>query len=231
MYGLADSLLNIGCKVKIIEDPTKPKGWDIADAKADGWTPEQLLSWFKDNAKVYPTATGMPVVPSDPNHPANAPQIDVGDEPWSDAPPLQHGPARVVDEAEKRRNGAYTLGVVYRAMSQIQSRAIDWLWPGRIAKGKVSMIVGNPGLGKSQVCASLTSVVSNGGIWPVDRSPCARGSVVILSAEDDPEDTIRPRLEAAGADLDRVYILDAIRVQGEQGDSAAASTSRSTSPG
>lgn len=122
---------------------------------------------------------------------------------------------------EKRINGHHVLGeIFYRTMSEIEAKPINWLWPGRIAKGKVSMIVGNPGLGKSQVCASLTSVVSRGGYWPVDRSPCAQGSVVILSAEDDPEDTIRPRLEAAEADLERVHILDAIRCQNEHGEDA-----------
>lgn len=125
------------------------------------------------------------------------------------------------ERISKRINGHHVLGeIFYRTMSEIEARPIDWLWPGRIAKGKVSMIVGNPGLGKSQVCASLTSVVSRGGQWPVDRSPCAQGSVVILSAEDDPEDTIRPRLEAAEADLERVHILDAIRCQNEHGEDA-----------
>jgi hypothetical protein len=125
-----------------------------------------------------------------------------------------------VASPQKKVNGhAATAGeVFYRAMSEVQIRAIDWLWPGRIAKGKVSMIVGNPGLGKSQVCASIASVVSNGGLWPVDRARCAQGSVVILSAEDDAEDTIRPRLEAAEADLTRIYILDAIRVEREDGE-------------
>src|SRR5690606_23342500 len=52
--------------------------------------------------------------------------------------------------------------------------------------------------------------VTTGGVWPVDKTRCDRGSVVILSAEDDPADTIRPRLEAVGADLSRVFILDAV---------------------
>ncbi len=108
--------------------------------------------------------------------------------------------------------------VVYRRLSEIESRPIRWLWPGRIARGKVSLIAGHPGLGKSQITASLAAIVSTGGRWPVDRSPCERGSVVILSAEDDAADTIRPRLEAAGANLDRVYILDAVREIGGKGE-------------
>ncbi len=128
-------------------------------------------------------------------------------------------PLHVVKIAQPN-NRAARGEVFYRPMSEVESRAINWLWYGRIAKGKISIIVGNPGLGKSQVCSSLTSVVSNGGSWPVDRSPCAQGSVVILSAEDDAEDTIRPRLEAAGANLDKVFILDAIRTETPEGAEA-----------
>lgn len=129
------------------------------------------------------------------------------------------GRTKDYERAEKKQNGSHVLGeIFYRSMSEVEARAINWLWPGRIAKGKVSMIVGNPGLGKSQVCASLASVVSNGGAWPVDRTICQQGSVVILSAEDDAEDTIKPRLEAAGANMDNVFILDAIRCENEQGE-------------
>lgn len=107
--------------------------------------------------------------------------------------------------------------IAYRCIADIQARPIRWLWHGRFARGKVSMLAGNPGLGKSQVTASMAAVVSTGGRWPVDRTHCERGKVVILSAEDDPADTIRPRLEAAGADLSRVFILDAV-VEGYRAD-------------
>lgn len=100
--------------------------------------------------------------------------------------------------------------LVYRRADTIEARPIRWLWPGRIARGKVSMIAVNPGLGKSQVTASLAAIVTAGGIWPVDKTSCEVGNSIILSAEDDPADTIRPRLEVAGANLSRVYILGAI---------------------
>jgi hypothetical protein len=98
----------------------------------------------------------------------------------------------------------------FRCLAEIQARPIHWLWPGRFARGKVAMLAGNPGLGKSQVTASMAAIVSTGGRWPVDRVACEAGNAVFLSAEDDPEDTIRPRLEAAGADLARVFILEAV---------------------
>lgn len=102
------------------------------------------------------------------------------------------------------------LPFTFRRMSDVQAKPIRWLWPGRIARGKVSMLAGHPGLGKSQLTASLAAIVTTGGTWPVDKTSCERGSVIFFSAEDDAEDTIRPRLEAAGADLERVFILDAV---------------------
>lgn len=107
--------------------------------------------------------------------------------------------------------------ISYRCASDIQSKPVLWLWKGRIARGKVSMLAGNPGLGKSQITASLAAITSNGSTWPVDGTQCECGNVIFLSAEDDPEDTIRPRLEAAGADLSRVFILDAV-VDGYRAD-------------
>lgn len=106
----------------------------------------------------------------------------------------------------------------YRRLSDVKSKAVRWLWPGRIAKGKPSVLAGNPGLGKSQLAASMASIVSRGGHWPVDRSTCEQGSVVFLSAEDDAEDTIKPRLEAAGADVANCYILDAVQDVTRDGD-------------
>ena len=108
--------------------------------------------------------------------------------------------------------------VAYRSVSDIQAKPIHWLWKGRIARGKVSLIAGNPGLGKSQITASMASIVSNGGKWPVDRTECKAGQVVFLSAEDDPADTIRPRLEAAGAVLNKIFIVDAIKDMNGDGE-------------
>ena len=113
-------------------------------------------------------------------------------------------------KAPVRVEHATCASIAYQRVSDITPRPIRWLWKGRIARGKVTLLAGNPGLGKSQITASMAAIVSKGGAWPVDRSACERGNTIILSAEDDPEDTIRPRLEAAGADLTRVFILEAV---------------------
>ena len=110
-----------------------------------------------------------------------------------------------------------TSRAISRRMSEILAQPIKWLWPGRIARGKVTVLAGHPGLGKSQVTASLAAIVTTAGRWP-DGSRCELGSVLMVSGEDDAADTIRPRLEAAGADLARVHILDAIEEQTESGE-------------
>jgi putative DNA primase/helicase len=107
--------------------------------------------------------------------------------------------------------------IALRRLSDVQARPVRWLWQGRIARGKVSIIAGHPGLGKSQLSLRLAATVTTGGKWPVDGSRCELGSVLILSAEDDAEDTIRPRLEAAGADLTRCHILDAVEERAANG--------------
>jgi putative DNA primase/helicase len=128
----------------------------------------------------------------------------------------RHDPrdSRILQSPQSGATGAVLSGqisaVIVRRLSDVEAKPIRWLWPGRIARGKVSMIAGHPGLGKSQVTAALAAVVTTGGKWPVDRTACERGSVILLNAEDDVADTIRPRLEAAGADVTRIEIIDAV---------------------
>ena len=107
-----------------------------------------------------------------------------------------------------------------RRLSDIDAKPVSWLWQGRIARGKVSIIAGNPGLGKSQLAASIAAVVTTGGVWPVDHQQCEAGNVVFLNGEDDPADTLRPRLEAAGADLKRVHFVDGVTVGSGNGDNS-----------
>ena len=92
----------------------------------------------------------------------------------------------------------------------VEPKAVEWLWPGRIALGKLTLMVGDPGLGKSLIGLALLTHVSRGAPWPVDHSPCQLGRAVLISAEDDVNDTIRPRLDAASADVSRIAFVDEI---------------------
>ena len=106
-----------------------------------------------------------------------------------------------------------------RCFSDIQSVPISWLWEGRIPLGKLTMIAGDPGLGKSLLTATLTAHVTKGFPFPVDNSKPPIGDVILLSAEDDPADTIKPRLEAVGADCTRIHIVEAIQETDTEGES------------
>jgi putative DNA primase/helicase len=96
-------------------------------------------------------------------------------------------------------------------VSSVTMTPVQWLWPGRIALGKVTLIAGDPGLGKSQLTAYLSAHVTTGGSWPANEDVAPVGNVIMLSAEDDIADTIKPRLLAAGANEDRVRVLTAVR--------------------
>src|SRR5437660_9922117 len=86
----------------------------------------------------------------------------------------------------------------------VRPTALDWLWPRYLARGKLAILDGDPGMGKSLLALDLIARLTRGGPMP-DGSPLARpGTAILLSAEDDPADTIRPRAEAAGADLARL---------------------------
>jgi putative DNA primase/helicase len=126
-------------------------------------------------------------------------------------------PAPMNSASEPCYAGDDVSGLVLRRVSDVTPKPVRWLWPSRIAKGKVSMLAGHPGLGKSQMCVSLAAIVTTGGQWPVDRTRCEQGTVLIFSAEDDAEDTIRPRLEAAGADLSRVHVLESVAIRERDG--------------
>lgn len=124
--------------------------------------------------------------------------------PWLE--PEKRGPPRGASKAAGRDNWLYDSTCV----AAVEARNIAWLWQPRIALGKVTLFSGNPGQGKSQLTAYLAACTSRGDPF-IDGQPCPRGSVIMIACEDDVADTIRPRLEAAGADLAKVHILNAVR--------------------
>jgi KaiC/GvpD/RAD55 family RecA-like ATPase len=102
-------------------------------------------------------------------------------------------------------------------MSDVKPEAVSFLWPGRIAAGKITIVCGDPGLGKSFISLDIAARVSNGAEWP-DAGVAPRGSVVLLTAEDGLSDTVRPRLDTLGADVTRIHALTAVRRAGEHGE-------------
>jgi putative DNA primase/helicase len=97
---------------------------------------------------------------------------------------------------------------LYERVADVAVLPVDWIWPGRLARRKLTLIAGDPGIGKSQITCDIGARISVGGMWP-DHGTAPLGSVIILSAEDSVGDTLRPRLEAAGADVHRIHVLKA----------------------
>ena len=97
-------------------------------------------------------------------------------------------------------------------LDKAERTEVAWLWPGRIPLGKITVLAGDPGLGKSFITLDIAARVSTGAPWPDDLdTPQPARSVVLLSAEDDIGDTILPRLEGARANLKRIAALRGIR--------------------
>ncbi len=90
--------------------------------------------------------------------------------------------------------------------SQVQPQPIQWLWPGRLALGKLSLLEGDPELGKTWVTCDLAARLSVGQLFPDGQPPPGPAATVLLNGEDGAADTLRPRLEMLGADLDRVIV-------------------------
>ncbi|CAJ0797249.1 AAA family ATPase [Ralstonia holmesii] len=105
-------------------------------------------------------------------------------------------------------------GVILVNGADLQPEPVRWLWPNWLALGKLHILAGAPGQGKTTIALAFAATVTSGGRWP-DGSRCAAGNVLIWSGEDDPADTLLPRLLAAGADPARVFFVTGSRLDGE----------------
>ncbi len=109
-----------------------------------------------------------------------------------------HAPFRATDE----------LGVT--RLSEVEPQQVTWIWPGRLPAGKLVVLDGDPGTGKSTLMMDLAARLSTASPMPDGYRPTVATNVVLLSAEDAADDTIRPRLDAAGGDPARVVIFDGV---------------------
>lgn len=118
--------------------------------------------------------------------------------------PAWPGPPAAPLAADAKRPEA-----IITRLSEVTPEPLDWLWSGYIPAAMLTILDGDPGLGKSLLTLDLAARVTRG--WPMPDNPGAaarqpRGAV-LLSAEDDLARTIRPRLDAAGADAERVAVV------------------------
>jgi len=108
-----------------------------------------------------------------------------------------------------------TLDLYVRSFRSIESKPIEWLWKGRLALGKITLLTGDGGVGKSMLTCDIASRISTGSPLP-DGGIAPFGDVFFIGAEDGAEDTVRPRLDAAGANVDRVHLIQGPKPKGEE---------------
>lgn len=135
-----------------------------------------------------------------------------------DVPEVGQGDHHKVDDPLDPLDPPLVIGPRFVHPGTVVMEQVRWLWRGYIPLGKLAVVDGDPGLGKSTMMTDLAARVTNGDAMP-DGSPGLDepAGVLILSAEDGIGDTILPRLEAAGAHMDRVRIFDVIgTVDGER---------------
>lgn len=95
-------------------------------------------------------------------------------------------------------------------LDSVTAETVSWLWQGYIPLGKLTLIDGDPGLGKSLFSTDLASRLTTGQPMP-DGSPSIQGGVVLMSLEDGLADTIVPRLNVAGADKKKIIALQGVK--------------------
>jgi len=117
---------------------------------------------------------------------------------------------KALDRSSPDCAALFELSVVSAA--EVRPEKVSWLWDGRIPKGKMALIEGDPGLGKSTLCLDLAARVTSGRPMPGSDDRQAPANVVLISSEDGIADTTVPRLEAHDADLGRVTIVRGVPV-------------------
>lgn len=105
--------------------------------------------------------------------------------------------------------------IVIEKASDIECKPIEWLWNGWLGKGKVHIIAGAPGAGKTTIALALASVLTVGGRWP-DGSEAEYGDVMMWSGEDAFSDTIVPKFDACGGDRDRLLCIRHSLIDGNE---------------
>lgn len=186
------------------------------DTAGIAWYGLQVCPWHPDDGTPWQCAVGEAPDGRAAGHCFHARGADKGWQDFRDAlglapPKLRINGAAPANSAHVRNFAAAGSSRIVVNLSDVRAERVEWLWQGRIALGKVAIIEGDPGLGKSTVTLDLAARVSRGLPMPDDTAGSLGPSgVVILSAEDGLADTIRPRLDAAGADVSRIVALTGI---------------------
>jgi len=110
---------------------------------------------------------------------------------------------RLVQTNGQAREESFTL----TCLADVAMVAIDWIWEGYLARGKLALLGGDPDMGKSVITIDMAARLSKGLRWPPHKALARTGSTIFICSEDSTTDTVAPRAEAAGADLTKLHVF------------------------
>lgn len=121
---------------------------------------------------------------------------------------------RMASKLDADTPGFMSDSVLLTCGADLTPQPVRWLWQHWLARGKLHILAGAPGQGKTTLALAMAATVTIGGRWP-DGGRCEQGNILIWSGEDDAADTLLPRLLASGAKKERCFFIDGARRDGE----------------
>lgn len=122
----------------------------------------------------------------------------------------------LADEAPMFEAGKITEdadGPVLVRLDAVAAEPVEWSWERRAARGKLTLIIGEPGAGKTRVTHDVIARHTRGLPWP-DGGQAPQGPCLLMACEDGLADTVRPSIERQGGDPAHVHVLRAVRIEG-----------------
>lgn len=107
-----------------------------------------------------------------------------------------------------KQDAPKTYNLRAQRLDEVEAQPIPWLYPDHLALGKLHCLYGSGGVGKTTVAIDWMATVTSGGLWPDGSAVAAVGSAAIMTGEDGVEDTILPRVLAAGGERNRITVID-----------------------
>lgn len=206
---------------------TNPEGATPIKAKVSKWVPE-LNKWFSGVQRAYILANNDDVGWKFAREKARAleaiipdirmvrfPDVPQGEDVTYWLKSLGHTKEELLARCEAVPQWQSAELESVRA-SEVKKRAITWLWLNRFAIGKIGIIAGLPDEGKGQLLCYIAARITRGLEWPNGEGCSRQGNVIFLSAEENPNDSLAPRLEAAGANLNHIYFINMVRDHDEK---------------
>lgn len=134
---------------------------------------------------------------------------------------------KAVDAWQAKQPGPKTSEPILLTLADVNPTEVEWLWKPYIPRGKLTILEGDPEVGKTWLSLAIAAAITQG--WPLPGAeqetpgPTIPRAVIYMQAEDGVADTIRPRFDAAGGDAQRLLLLRGKRALGSDNEQDSSS--------